>query len=382
MKTKKLLTATLVTAILCLTFATMLVDKAEATTTYNRNLYFHKVSSKTLWSAGNTTTQIMNTKSTGNWSTSTQYINVILAANNTLYNTTFWLYPKFAHNLVLQGTFNITLYLKANKTVTSDFYLRTTVIETTSSGANSTAITLISGALSLSTSYVAKSHTGGLASPGHTFDANGYIQLKLGFNTTGAAPLNVTLAYDSATYPSKLKVPAVDHLDITSIGTYSGAISQTDFSYMDTINLTTACASAFGGYDIASVSVWYVPIGTSTQLPSGKGTASKLSGDDDDYNNYWSYSYTYGQAEYTGTLWTPYVNITDRDGNTYQETGSRIGITGPGGEAPPPWSPYVPNIFYELGLTPELALIVMIVIAGISVILLSLLLYLLLASRK
>jgi hypothetical protein len=362
MNKQKLATAIFATLILGLTIFTFYTPPAFATS-YTRNLYFHKVSTKTLWEAGNTTTQIMNTKGTGNWSGSTQYINFICAADDTYYNTTFWLYPKFAAACQLYGTFNTTAFLKANATITSKAYIRSEYIETLSTGANSSVLTGVSGAQSIATTFAAKSYTYSLASPGNTWNADSYIQLKLGIMVNAStAPANITLAYDYSTNTSRIKVPAIDVLDVTSIDTYLDDSARTDFSYMDTINCTGTLASAFGAYDIASSSFWFVPIGTSEELPSGRGAGSRLSGDDDDYTNDWEDDggYTYGEGEFAGTLWTPHVEITDQDGNTYEETGDRIGITGPGGSSAPSYAPYIPDIFYELGFTAETALMMMI----------------------
>jgi hypothetical protein len=315
------------------------VNVSASPTDYNVKLYFHKVSAKTLYGT-TTTTTIMNT--TNYFNTVNQTESVSLTANATFFTlATFWLYPKLAGQLVVlaQSALPIDLYLNASASVT-DISIKISLFKVNSTDGTATQIATnaTTTAVSLSTAPSLVSLSGPTVGSQQTVEANFYLKLVIEVKTDANAPLTVTLTYDTEDCPSRVdRLTVSDHIDITQIKTYLGTVEQTDFQYLETINLTATIVDAFGGYDIASVVMYYIPFGYTTRL--GYDNATLLSGTSTSYTVYYYDNYTHNSTEYTRIYWTPYVEITDRSGNTLTEYGNKIGIYSPTGE-PPKQTPF------------------------------------------
>jgi len=336
---KKLLKTAILTIILAtLIFSMVPINVNASPTNYDVKLYFHKVSSVTLYGS-TTTTTIMNTTSTGYFKSTNQTVSVTCSTNDTYYTlATFYLYPKLAGSLTIpsQTALPLKLYLKADKDV-SDIYIQTNLNKTSSTDGSTSEIATTStyGSTSLSTSVALKSVSGPVVGSAVTVESGYYLVLKIEVKTTSSAPVTVTLYYDTSDCPSRIdRLTVSDHFDITAINTYLGTVAQSDFHPTDTINLTATIVDAFGGYDIASVVMYYLPYGHTTRV--GNDTATLLSGTDTSYTVYYYDTYTHSSEEYTGIYWVPYVEVTDRSGNTITESGDKIGIYGPSGQEPTP----------------------------------------------
>jgi len=347
---KKLLKTTILTILLAtLIFSMIPINVNASPTNYDVKLYFHKVSSVTLYGS-TTTTTIMNTTSTGYFKSTNQTETVTCSNNDTYYTlATFYLYPKLAGSLTIpsQSALSIILYLSASSSISnatikfSMFKVNSTDGTTTIIGVNYT-----NTGRSISTSVSSMTLAGPVIGSTTTIDANYYLKLVIEVMVDTEAPVDITLTYDTSSCPSRIdRLTVSDHIDITAINTYSGTVVQSDFHPTDTINLTATITDAFGGYDIASVVMYYLPYGHTTRV--GNDTATLLSGTDTSYTVYYYDTYTHSSEEYTGIYWVPYVQVTDRSGNTITESGNKIGIYGPSGEEPTP-PPEETPLFPEL----------------------------------
>jgi len=349
MVSKKLLRIAILTIILTtLMFSMIPINVNASPTNYDVKLYFHKVSSVTLYGS-TTTTTIMNTTSTGYFKSTNQTETVTCSANDTYYTlATFYLYPKLAGSLTIpsQSALSIILYLSADSSV-SNVTIKFSMFKVSSTDGTTTIIGVnyTNTGRSLSTSVSSMTLAGPVIGSETTINANYYLKLVIEVMVDTEAPVDITLTYDTSSCPSRIdRLTVSDHIDITAINTYLGSVPQTDFAYSETINLTATIIDAFGAYDIASVSVYYIPFGYATHI--GSDTMTLLSGTATSYTVYYYDTYTHDSSDYTGIYWVPYVTITDRSGNTLTESGDKIGISGPSGEQPqepiiptPDWMP-------------------------------------------
>lgn len=378
MNKTKIQTTTILLVTVLLMLATTNIHRVHANpANYDVKLTFHKLpSAVTLWT-GNTTQYIMNTTSTGYYSTSNQTSSVSLASNDTYYTLQiFYLYPKLAGQLTIasQTALPLKLYLNSSSSV-SDIAIKTSMWKVNSADGTATNIgtNATHTSLSLNSNVQLKSISGVVFSSSVTVESNYYLKLVIEVKTTASAPVDVMLTFDTSSCPSRIdRLTVTDHITVT-VNTYSGSTASTEFTWGDTINITATVTDAFGGYDLSTVKMYFIPDGfPSVILPSGYGTGTRISGSDTSYTNVYYYLYTPNSTEYVPNRWTPYARVTDKNDNTITNSGTKIGVSGPGGESPPPDLPFeLPSFFYIFG--PQFALmffvavIFVIVIAGIAI---------------
>jgi len=366
MKTKNV-KITLVLLILATTLLLTYLPPAYASpTNYDVKLYFHKVSSKTLYGS-TTTTTIMNTTSTGYFQSTNQTISVVCSTNDSYYTlATFYLYPKLAGSLTIpsQTALPLKLYLKADKSV-DDITIRTNLNKTSSTDGSTSEIATTStyGTTSLSTSVALKSVSGPVIGSDVTVESGYYLVLKIEVKTTASAPVNVTLYYDTSSCPSRIdRLTVTDHIQVTGIST-----TQDEYKWDEPITVTITVTDAFGLYDIASVKFGFNPVGTSTIYPSSSyATATRSTGTDTDYQGTYTYTYTHNSTDDVDTEWWLKAYPVDNSGNTgaTYTASSKIYVKGPGGTEPPPEGGTSP-IEWLTTLPPELLMLL-----GVALILL------------
>ena len=299
--------AFLILLCLALSFTVAIVTANPGSNTVNLN--FHKTGAQTLWT-GNTTTQIMNTTSTGYWSASAQSVDFVIPANETYYNTTFFVYPKLAGALsATSGSFEV--YLNSTKPIMTSVWIHsyyTTNGNTNTSlysgvGSNATVITAAATLVTIA---------GGSASV--TIGADYYI-----FATVSICIKNdtdtVTLWYDTTTMNSRFTLVAED------VVTTSLSSDFQTYERDDAAILTATVTDVFGGYDIASATVLFTN-------PSGLSyTLAASSYGDAQYSN--TYVYTISKLSVVGQAgtWTPTVTTTDRSGNSFTSSYSFVVTT-------------------------------------------------------
>ena len=370
-KTKILLITTLITLLSILP----LISNVNANpTVYDKNVYLHEHASVTV-ASGITTTHTMNTSAL--YSSSAQVWNNSYTST-TAHSILFYLYPRLAGQLSLSASVSNPLesylVLEANETVTANVTL--TVLDVTNSSSSSTIATQSWSQKEISAGtyqFIISTSASATISAGHT----------IGFNITiwnSNATAYIWLYYDSSSYNSRLELPCSDHITVT-VNTYSGTTASTEFAYQETINITATVTDAFGGYDINTAQLYFIPEGfSSVILPSGYGTGIRISGSDTAYTNVYYYLYTPNSTEYVPNRWTPYARVTDLSDNTITNSGTKIGVSGPGGEQPPPEPPIpLPDIFYIFG--PQLAMVLFVALIFFIVIV-ALAIYIVLKGSK
>ena len=305
------------------------VSASPATNTVKLNL--HEVSAKELWT-GNTTTHIMNTTGIGYWSSSAQELSVKIPLDNTFYTLdTFWLWCKTAGAVTIESTAThmAKLYLKANKTLTSAVEAKIEMWKTTTAGANTTiGTTSTTGPFSLNTTYQFIDTIAYTFGSDTTVETSNYIQVKISLNST-IANATITMAYDTATYPSRIELGVNDHITVNSITiTPAGGI----YAFDESITATISVSDDFGIYDIKTVYLWFRPTGFSVSVgtsqtataPSGASTGTGNSGS-------WTVTLTPQTAsanpDYYNIEWKPWSGAIDNTGGT---GGDEAGVRGGG----------------------------------------------------
>ena len=317
--------AVLIIFTLCLVLSAFpIVDASPGTVTVTH--YLHYTASIGTVNTINTQGRIMNT--TTSWSSAVQTVSGTTNTVGTNYvKWYFYVYPVLAGDLSINGAPAVTLYLKANVSV-SDLTLITTINKISSTGARTQISSKSTGSLSLGTSYQAVTNTHSSVS---TTVSSGYmLELNITIGGSTSANLTLTLAYDTANYPSKMTIPCVDPVTVTL------SSDQTIYEWEQGATLTVTVNDVWGGYDIASAPT------ISFTTPTGLSfTTSASNVGNSQYTN--TYTYTISRlSDIAGAGdWKATATASDRSGNSYTSNTYTFELKplGGGGTQPKP-EPY------------------------------------------
>jgi hypothetical protein len=363
----------MLTLLLMMTMIPMILPPTvnASPTTYTVKTYLHNIGSSKSIVTGLSSQYIMNT--TTSWS-STNQTRTISASNTTYGSVYFYLYPKLAGTLTVNGNVTISVYLKADSSRTSVKFI-TELHKTNNATAGWTQIgSTVTNTISLGTTEALKTSTH--ASISTTIAAGYTVRLNITIGLSAeAGSYTATVVYDTAVRNSRVTWKVEDHIQVTAVNTYIGSRATTEFNWDDTINITATVKDAFGGYDISTVKIYCNPADyPTTDIPTGKGTGSRISGSDTSYTNIYQYLLNASSySDYAGQSWTPKAYATDNGGSdTSTYSGSRIWITGTSGQGPPPtwwWEKQWEEFMRSMALLPLQMMLTMILLVALTIIL-------------
>lgn len=272
---------------------------------------------------------------TEDWSGATQERSQAVTAGSYV-NWYFYLYPVLAGTLVHSGTPTVAVYFKSNASV-SDIDFVTTINKVSSTGTKTQLSTKTSSSQSVGTGYATLTNTHASLSASVLSGFNLELNITLGGS---ASNLTLYMAYDTATYKSKLTFSVNDPLAV------SLSSDKNAYEWEDTATLTASVTDIWGGYDIDSTPTisWTLPSGLSSSVTTALSTG------DAQYTNTYTYSSTLGGKAGKGTWqsylanWASTSSVSDKSGNSYtsssityelRPSGGSIG-DGDGGATPLP----------------------------------------------
>ncbi len=331
-KYSKAKTISLLIAILLSTFAFFgafcSIRNTKAASSYTgiakpMEFYFHNTPAPLLLGGGYTyDSHIMNT--TRLWGGTQR-----TAPQSGSFDVYFYTAPDMAGNLPLNGTF--WLHLWANATgATPSAVLTVTVYELTASGF-STVGSWTSGSVDLSPEiYDINAISGNdplrFALSPHTFSPGSSIVLQITFKP--GASTQVSVWYDSAQYPSRVKIYAEDYARPVSVKTYTVDGAETDlFDYrwsesQRKVIVRSTVTDPLGRYDIYCVNMTILdPAGT--PVIDNMDMTRKSDGQwQTRFANTYEANWTYPETAQLGN-YTVKVSVIDNNGYyRYQDTGS------------------------------------------------------------
>lgn len=288
------------------------VDAASYSVTH----YLHKSGVGTV-NTINTQGYTLNT--TTDWSGSTQTRSGEVAAASAV-SWQFYIYPTLKGTLTHAGVPTVTLYLKTNSSVSDVDYI-TTINKISAAGSRTQLSTKTTANISLSTSYAAKTNTHASLSTTVATD----FMLELNVTLSGSASnLNYTIAFDTATYQSKMVLVATDPLSVTVTS------DKTIYEWHEQATVTVTVTDVWGGYDISGSThtlSWSDPTGLT-------GTATQSSYGDAQYTNTYTYTFTPKNSGGAG-VWTCTSSTTDQSSNSYSSSSYSFTLKTEGGSVPP-----------------------------------------------
>lgn len=225
-----------------------------------------------------------------------------------------------------------TLYLKANASV-SDVTIITKISKVSSGGSKTALSTKTSSSQSLGTSYAAKTNTH--ASLTATVASTFNLELNVTIGGSNSGDLTYTLAYDVATYKSKMALKVTDPLTATVTS------DQTSYKYREQATMTVTVTDIWGGYDIASAPT----VTFSAPGPGLSGATTALSTGNAQYSNTYTWTFTPMEeaTKYGYPLgdWTSTATVSDNSGNSYTSSSYSFAWErqDPTGSNPPPDQP-------------------------------------------